>query len=135
MKQRTLITCVCAGVAALAFAANATSQDVGGMKGLTNGNLGSLAAGSAGNAAGILQYCIQNNYLSGDAASSMKDRLLGKIGGADAAAQDSGYAAGLQGMLTDKDGQSMDITKMGSLESNLTQKACQAVLSNASSLL
>jgi hypothetical protein len=105
------------------------------MKNIANGNLGSLSAGSAGNAAGILQYCIQNNYLSGDAAGSMKDRLLGKIGGADSASQDSGYAAGLQGMLTGSDGKSVDITKMGSLESNLTQKACQAVLQNASSLL
>ena len=135
MRQRTLITCAIAGLAALAFAANATSQDLGAMKSLAGGNLGSLASGSAGNAAGILQYCIQNNYLSGDAAGSVKDRLISKVGGTDAASQDSGYADGLKGMLTGSDGKSVDITKMGSLESNLTQKACQAVLSNASSLL
>jgi len=134
MRQRTLITCAIAGIA-LAFAANATAQDLGAMKSLAGGNLGSLASGSAGNAAGILQYCIQNNYLSGDAAGSMKDRLISKVGGADAASQDSSYADGLKGMVTGSDGKSVDITKMGSLESNLTQKACQAVLQNASSLL
>ena len=98
-------------------------------------NLSSLASGSAGNAAGILQFCISNNYLTGNAAGSMKDRLISKIGGADAAQQDTGYASGTEGNLIGSDGNSLDITKMGSLESNLTQQACSAVLDHASSLL
>ena len=125
-----------AAAAALVFATNASSQDLGALQNGAGGmNLGSLASGSAGNAAGILQFCIGNNYLTGSAATSMKDRLIGKIGGADAAQQDTGYTSGTQGNLIGSDGKSLDITKMGSLESNLTQQACSAVLNHASSLL
>ena len=130
MTKRS-IACI-AAIAALVFATNASSQDLGAAGGM---NLGSLASGSAGNAAGILQFCISNNYLTGSAAGSMKDRLIGKLGGADAAQQDTGFAAGAQGNLIGSDGKSLDITKMGSLESNLTQQACSAVLDHASSLL
>jgi hypothetical protein len=131
MTQRSIAWI--AAAAALVFATNASSQDLGAVTG--GMDLSSLSSGSAGNAAGILQFCIGNNYLSGNAASSMKDRLVSKIGGADAAQQDTGYASGTQGNLIGRDGKSVDITKMGSLESNLTQKACSAVLDHASSLL
>lgn len=131
MTQRSIAWI--AATAALVFATNASSQDLGAVTG--GMDLSSLSSGSAGNAAGILQFCISNNYLTANAASSMKDRLVSKIGGADAAQQDTGYADGTQGTLTGRDGKSIDITKMGSLESNLTQKACGAVLDHASSLL
>jgi len=131
MTQRSIAWI--AAAAALVFATNASSQDLGAVTG--GMDLSALSSGSAGNAAGILQFCISNNYLTGNAASSMKDRLVSKIGGADAAQQDTGYANGTQGTLTGRDGKSIDITKMGSLESNLTQKACGAVLDHASSLL
>lgn len=131
MNQRSIAWI--AAAAALVFATTASSQDLGALQNGTN--LGSLASGSAGNAAGILQFCIGNNYLTGNAASSMKDRLVSKIGGADAAQQDTGYTSGTQGNLIGRDGKSLDITKMGSLESNLTQQACSAVLEHASSLL
>lgn len=131
MTQRSIAWI--AAAAALVFATNASSQNLGAVTG--GMDLSSLSSGSAGNAAGILQFCISNNYLTGNAATSMKDRLVSKIGGADAAQQDSGYVDGAKGMLTGRDGQSVDITRMGSLESNLTQKACGAVLDHASSLL
>ncbi|HEV7491384.1 MAG TPA: DUF2501 domain-containing protein [Rhodanobacteraceae bacterium] len=131
MTKRS-IACI-AAVTALVLATSASSQDLGALQG--GMSLGSLASGSAGNAAGILQFCISNNYLTDSTATSMKDRLIGKIGGADAAQQDSGYTSGAQGNLIGSDGKSLDITKMGSLESNLTQQACKAVLDHASSLL
>ena len=131
MTQRSIAWI--AAAAALVFATNASSQNLGAVTG--GMDLSSLSSGNAGNAAGILQFCISNNYLTGNAATSMKDRLVSKIGGADAAQQDSGYVDGAKGMLTGRDGQSVDITRMGSLESNLTQKACGAVLDHASSLL
>lgn len=136
MKQRILIASVVSGLVALAFATSATAQNPGAITDAAGGlNTSSLMPGSAGNAAGLLQFCIANNYL-GVEATSTRDRLLAKIGGADAANQDSGYSSGAQGMLTDSDGRStVDITKMGSLENNLTQQACGAVLKNASSLL
>jgi hypothetical protein len=131
MTQRSIAWI--AAAAALVFATNASSQDLGALQG--GADLSSLSSGSAGNAAGILQFCIGNNYLTGNAATSMRDRLVSKIGGADAAQQDTGYTSGTQGNLIGRDGKSLDITKMGSLESNLTQKACSAVLDHASSLL
>ena len=48
----------------------------GGLRDLASGgDASSLASGSAGNAAGVIEYCLKNNYLGGDAASSMKDEL------------------------------------------------------------
>ena len=121
-----------AAAAALVFGANASSQDSSTTGGI---NLSALASGSAGNAAGILQFCLGGNYLTGSTATSMRDQLISKIGGADSAQQDTGYTSGTQGNLIGSNGQTVDITKMGSLESNLTQQACSAVLDHASSLL
>lgn len=51
------------------------------LQGLMGGSGGSLTSGSASNAAGILQYCMTNNYLGGDTgAAGVKDQLLGSLG-------------------------------------------------------
>lgn len=126
---------------ALVFAVAATAQDLGALKNAATGgglDLGSLASGSAGNAAGILQFCITNNYLGGadlTSAGNMKDKLISKVGGQDKADTDPGFAAGSQGNVIGADGKSVSIADMGSLENKLTQQACQAVMSHASSLL
>ena len=133
MKSRISIAVV--GLAALCSASVAMSQDLGALKNAATGSLGSLMPGSAGNAAGLLQFCIGNNYLSGGDASSMKDKLLAKAGGADVAQTDTGYKNGAEGILAGSDGKDVDLTKLGSLESNLTQQACSSILKNASSLL
>ncbi|CAM5221412.1 hypothetical protein CDEF62S_02790 [Castellaniella defragrans] len=66
--------------------------DLGGSAGSGLGNLGgaagigsalglpSISSGTADNAAGVLQYCIQNKYLGGSDAASVKDQLLSKAG-------------------------------------------------------
>ena len=132
MQQRILIAAVFGGLAALAVSTSASSQDLGSLA----GGASSLMPGSAGNAAGLLQFCIANNYLTGSSATSMRDQLTSKIGGTDAANSDSGYNAGSQGIVTGSNGQqSFDISKMGSLENNLRQQACSTILQNASSLL
>ena len=125
---------------ALVFAVGAAAQDLGALKNAATGgvDLGSLASGSAGNAAGILQYCVTNNFLGGNDlsnASSMKDKLIGKVGGQDKADADPGFAAGSQGNVIGSDGKSVSIADMGSLENNLTQTACKAVMNHATSLL
>lgn len=51
--------------------------NLGGMGGALSG--ASVTAGSIGNVAGILSFCIKNNYLGGNAVSSVKDRLMGKL--------------------------------------------------------
>lgn len=75
---------VLAGIA-LAAALSATTASpvqLDSLKGMMGG--GSLTSGSASNAAGILQYCMTNNYLGGDSgAAGVKDKLLGSLGGGD----------------------------------------------------
>lgn len=140
MTLRISIGSLAAGFA-LVFAASAAAQDLGALKKAAGGgnlDLGSLASGSAGNAAGILQYCVQNNFLGGAdlaSAGTMKDSLISKIGGQDKADADPGFAAGLQGNVIGGNGASTSIADMGSLENKLTQTACKAVLDHASSLL
>ena len=63
----------------------AQAQSLDALKGLVGGGgtsgAGSMASGSLGNAAGVLEYCLKNNYLSGANASSVKDQLMSKIPG------------------------------------------------------
>lgn len=139
MKTHIVVSSILAGTIAL-FAGPVLAGGLGGLAG-DSSSLGSLASGSAGNAAGVIEFCIKNNYLSGDAASSMKDKLMGKIGGGEAK-QDSGYADGAKGLLTGSDGKSTDLNKlgggmgaMGDMKAKLTKKACAAVLDHSKSLL
>jgi hypothetical protein len=130
-----------AGIAltfALATTASAAQFDTSALKGLAGGKTGSLTSGSAGNAAGILQYCMTNNYLGGDSgAAGVKDKLLGSLGGDKTAAsndsggsstnamlgalggksaapaaaptQDKGYLDGAKGILKSSDGKSLNL--------------------------
>jgi hypothetical protein len=58
------------------------AQDIGGLGnklgGMMPGN--SMQSGSMGNLAGLLQYCVKNNYLGGaSGASGIQNQLLGKM--------------------------------------------------------
>ncbi len=115
------------------------SSTTGGSSGSSGGvgsalGLPSIGGDTAGNAAGVLQYCMKNNYLGGGDAAGVKDKLLGKAGmqtEQDRQA-DAGYQEGLGGILSGSDGSSFD---MGGLKDNLKEKACDYVLDNASSLI
>jgi hypothetical protein len=146
MYRRTSIAWVSVSFATLAFATIAWSQDLGALKGAAGGmDVSSLASGSAGNAAGVIEYCMKNNFLGGD-ASSVKDQLVGKLGGEEKAKQDPGYLDGAKGMLTGGDGKSTDLASLGGggggagdalgdMKGKVTEKACSAVLDHAKSLL
>jgi hypothetical protein len=119
-----------------AGAAQAQGLDL--LKGLAGGGgsssaLGSMASGSLGNAAGVIEYCLKNNYLSGDAASSIKDQLMSKIPGGKPAS-DTGYVDGSQGILTSSDGKKMDLTG-GGLKQEITKRACDFVLKQGKSMV
>lgn len=90
----------------------------------------SIGTSTMGNAAGVLEYCVKNNYLSADAAGGVKDKLLGAVTGQKP--QETGYASGVQGMLQGGDGKSLSLD---SVNSQLKTKACDYVLSNAKSLI
>lgn len=99
------------------------------------GGLGlpSIASGSASNVAGVLEYCVKNNYLKKANVNTLKDGLLSKAGlGKAEPEKDSGYASGLSGMLSGGDGKSFNLN---SIQDNVKEKACDYVLDNATSLL
>lgn len=90
----------------------------------------SLGENSIGNVAGVLQYCVKNNYLSADAASGVKDRLLEKITGQKK--QQASFSDGVKGVLKGDGGQSLNLK---SLSSKVKTKACDYVLKSAGSLV
>ncbi|KOC21793.1 hypothetical protein GL58_08905 [Comamonas testosteroni] len=160
MKKFALSTLLGATVAAGSFSAHASglgdalrgqlgggaaessssASGLGGMLGGSGGSsalsalgLGNLSSGTASNAAGVLTYCMKNNYLNADKAAQVKNQLLGKLGlGQKEEPKDQGYQNGLMGMVTGADGKSFSLDKV---KSNLKEKACDFVLDNAKSLI
>jgi hypothetical protein len=105
--------------------------DLKGMAGMASSP---LASGSMGNVAGLLQYCIGNNYVNADGAAPVKDQLMGKLPGGEQT-QDRGYNDGLKGLLHGSNGNLMDFSKGGGLTADVTRKACDTVLAQAKSFL
>jgi hypothetical protein len=101
-------------------------------------SLPSLSSASPTNVAGLLQYCVQNNYLGGgsaDAATSAKDSLLSKFTGSSAdPTSNAGFTSGSNGVLDTGNGHSTTLGGSG-IKAQLTQKICDQVLSHAKSLL
>lgn len=95
--------------------------------------MGLSGSGTASNAAGVITYCMKNNYLNADKAAQVKDQLLGKMGlGQKEEPKDEGFLSGASGMITGKDGKSFSLDKM---KGDLKEKACDLVLDNAKSLI
>jgi hypothetical protein len=111
----------------------AASSQGGSSSGSALGNLGfkmpSIGSSTIGSAAGVLQYCVKNNYLGGDAAS-VKDKLLAKITGQKQ--QEKNFESGAKGLLKGGDGKTLN---MKILSSKVKEKACDYVLKNATSLI
>ena len=94
---------------------------------------GLTGSGTASNAAGVITYCMKNNYLNADKATQVKNQLLGKLGlGQKEEPKDTGYQNGLMGMVTGSDGKSFSLDKV---KSSVKEKACDFVLNNAKSLI
>lgn len=114
-------------------AASSAGNSSGGAGGLAE-NLGfampAIGNNTVGNAAGVLQYCIKNNYLGGGDAASVKDKLMAKITGQKQ--QQSGFASGAKGLLKGGDGQTLNFKL---LSSKVKEKGCDYVLKNATRLL
>ena len=123
-----------------AVGGGAGGSSAGGLAGSLGGlgAAGSLTSGSIGNATGVLQFCINNNYLSGanlSSASDVKDKLLGKLGtqsGSPAASP--GYLDGAKGLLSSPDGKTVDLNG-GGLRAQLTRRVCAKILDQAKSFL
>jgi len=133
-KNRKPSSVMVATALALCLACGAASaQSLGNLGGKLGGMLGgngSMSSGSMGNVAGLLQYCVKNNYLGGDSgASGIASKLLGKTQGG---SSNSDYQSGLSGMLKGGDGHTTDLSNVGGgnsdLKSKITTKACDVVL-------
>lgn len=95
----------------------------------------SMISGSSGNVAGLLEFCIKNNYLSGASAASVKDSLMSKLsGGAAPPSSDSGYTSGARGILSGSNGSRLDLSG-GGLKEKITKQVCDKVLSQGRSML
>ena len=103
------------------------------MGGLGNGlSLQSLTSSGTGNVAGVLEFCIKNNYLGGG-ASSVKDSLMNKLPGG-SPSSDSGYADGSKGILNSGDGKQVDLSG-GGLKQQVTKQVCDKILAQGKSML
>ncbi|ARP85536.1 DUF2501 domain-containing protein [Bordetella genomosp. 9] len=102
----------------------------------TSANAATPQAGSLGNATGVLQYCINNNYLQQANASSLKDQLMRKLSGTTGqpAQKDSGYLSGVKGLLQTGSGNTVDLSGGGWKEA-ATRQVCDAILNQAKSFL
>ncbi|GLQ45860.1 hypothetical protein GCM10007862_09110 [Dyella lipolytica] len=135
------MTTTCLAIA-LSLACSASgAQDLGSLGGKLGGMLpgggGSMASGSMGNVAGLLQYCVKNNYLGGSSgASGIASKLLGKTQGGSG---NSDYLSGASGILKGNNGQSTNLANVGGgnsdLKSKITTKACNVVLKQGTSFL
>ena len=112
----------------------ASAQSAEGLPSLGGLTLPGISGKTAGNAAGVLEYCVKRKYLSGNAVASVKDKLLSKygLGTEKKARQDSGYKSGLQGILQGDGGKSFNLD---SVSDKLKDKGCDYVLDNAGKLV
>ena len=132
MKSNVMLWILIAAVGGAC--ATAGAQDMDSLKGLAGGlDPSKLASGSAGNAAGVVEYCMKNNFLGSD-AGGVKDQLMSKVSGG-GEKDKTDYADGAKGLLKTGDGKSVDIGQLGSMKQSVTKKACASVLDHAKSLL
>jgi hypothetical protein len=118
---------------------NDLSDALGGAKdsalgALGGGQLPAVDQASTGNLAGVLQYCVKNNYLGGTDVASVEQSLLGKVGGSGEAQKDQGFMSGVGGVLETGGGQGFSLGGDG-LQKTVTDKVCDLVLEHAQSLL
>jgi hypothetical protein len=89
-----------------------------------------------GNAAGILQYCVQNDYLGSSDGVPVRDQLMSKLAASTGqpAENNPDYVSGTHGMLsTGGGGQSMDLSLAG-LKAAGAKQLCGRILDQAKSM-
>jgi hypothetical protein len=107
----------------------------GAMGSLGGMSMPSVGAASPNNLAGLLQFCVQNNYLGGTDASSVKSSLLSKFdGSSQPPEQNSGFSSGASGILDTGNGQTATLGGSG-IKAQVTKKVCDMVLKHAQSHL
>ena len=140
-QMKKITTHTLAALALSLACGTAAAQDLGNLGGklggMLGGNTGSMSSGSMGNVAGLLQYCVKNNYLGGDSgASGLASKLLGKTQGG---TTNTDYQSGLSGLLKGSNGKTTNLSDVGGgnsdLKSKITTKACDVVLKQGKNFL
>ncbi len=126
---------------------NPSAGGFGGLGGLLGGGIPNIASVGAGNAAGLLGYCLKNNLLGaagavpgapmrgtatpparGTGAQAILERLTGRQG----VAASPGFAAGQAGRVQTGGGQALSLD---SLRGQVKSQVCNVVLKRAQSFL
>ncbi|WBO22093.1 DUF2501 domain-containing protein [Sphingomonas abietis] len=97
---------------------------LGGGAGLLSGGVSSIGAG---NAAGLLGYCVKRKLLGGGDAASVLGRLTGQKG----VTGSKGYAAGQDGQIVTQNG----AFSLDGVKDKVKGKVCNMVLDHAQSFL
>ena len=105
--------------------------NLGGLGGALSGQ--SVTSGSVSNVSGLLEFCIKNNYLSGNSAASVKDSLMSKLPGGKSSSDD-GYSSGAKGILSSSDGSQLDLSG-GGMKKQVTKQVCDKILAQGKSML
>lgn len=92
----------------------------------------SLSQSGPGNTAGVLHYCIRNNYLGSGNAGSVETSLLNRVPRRNT---DPLYEDGARGLLTTGSGQSFDMATPDSIKQGVTGKVCDLAVTHGKALL
>jgi hypothetical protein len=90
--------------------------------------LPNLSSIGAGNAAGLLGYCVKNKFISGASANPVVSGLMKKPG----TTSSNDYAAGLAGQVVNGRGPPMS---MNQVPAQMKSKACDMVLKKGATLM
>ncbi len=107
---------------------------------VSGGDLSSLTPANASNAAGILQFCVKNNVLSGNGVANVKNQLFSKLGiQTEEQTKNEDFQDGLKGILHGEGTGNLDLSNLSAgtskLKEKITEKACDIVLDKAKSFL
>lgn len=99
---------------------------------LGGGGLPAIGSVGAGNAAGLLGYCVKNRLLGATGSSTGAAGVLGRLTGKSAITSSPEYAAGQAGQVQAPNGEALSL---GSLRGQVKNQLCKVVLNRARSFL
>ncbi|EHD22185.1 MULTISPECIES: DUF2501 domain-containing protein [Brenneria] len=118
---------------------SSSSASQSGLAGLLNGGNQTLSAGNMNNAAGILQYCVEQKLVSATNTENVKNQLLDKLGlsSQQEKQQQTDYTQGLAGLLNTSDGKQLNLNSIGNtpLAEKVKTKACDVVLKQGANFI
>ena len=118
--------------------APAATPRAGGLLGQMGGLLGGggalpqIGGIGAGNAAGLLGYCVKNRLLGAGGSATGAAGVLGRLAGQRAVRDQPGYAAGQAGQVQTPGGQALSLD---ALRGQVKTQVCNLVLNRAKALL